>query len=145
MKLKVAKPTKPTSIKSINRSWYLIDVKGQVLGRAATHIATKLIGKSKPMFVRNLDCGDYVVVINAEAVVVTGKKSDDKQYTSYSGYPGGIRKESLTHLQERRPVEVVRRAVAGMLPKNKLRAPLLKRLYIYAGNDHPYKAQLGVN
>ncbi|KKS84616.1 MAG: 50S ribosomal protein L13 [Candidatus Gottesmanbacteria bacterium GW2011_GWA1_43_11] len=145
MKLKVAKPTKPTSIKSISRSWHLVDVKGQVLGRAATQIATKLTGKSKPVFVRNLDCGDYVVVVNAKAIVVTGKKLDDKEYTSYSGYPGGIRKESLTHLQERRPVEVVRRAVSGMLPKNKLRAPLLKRLYIYAGSDHPYKAQLGAN
>src|SRR3989344_1606349 len=121
--------TAATKVKEIQRAWHQVDVAGQTLGRVATGIATLLMGKSKPYFVRNLDCGDYVVVINASHVRVTGKKASTKIYTSYSGFPGGLRKESFQDLQNRRPTEVIRRAVYGMLPKNKLRDSMVKRLY----------------
>lgn len=133
------KTTKPTIAKQIQRFWHKIDAGDQILGRIATQIAVKLMGKSKPYFVRNLDCGDYVVVTNASKVRVTGKKAKQKIYTSYSGYPGGIRKEAFADLVTRKPEQVIRRAVSGMLPKNKLRDLLLKRLYVYEGDEHPYK------
>lgn len=134
--------TAATKAKEIERSWHQIDVGGKTLGRITTGIAKLLMGKAKPYFVRNLDCGDYVVVVNAAKVTVTGRKFTEKIYTSYSGYPGGIRKESFRDLQNRRPTEVVRRAVYGMLPKNKLRDSMIKRLYIYSDDNHPYKAKI---
>lgn len=131
--------TKSTTAKEIVRTWHEINVTKQTLGRVATDIAVRLMGKSKPYFVKSLDCGDYVVVVNAKAVQVTGRKASEKMYTSYSGYPGGLTTESFEDLHARRPGEVIRRAVYGMLPKNKLRDQMIKRLYIFAENTHPYK------
>lgn len=133
------KLTKPTKISNIQRSWRLIDVQEKTLGRTSTKIATLLMGKGKPYFVRNLDCGDYVVVTNAGKVKVTGKKEQLKKYYRYSGYPGGLKIETLGHLRQRKPEEIVRHAVAGMLPQNKLRDRMLNRLYIFAREDHPYQ------
>lgn len=130
--------TKPTKAKDIERSWHLIDVQDAVLGRNATNIVSLLIGKNKAYFAKNMDCGDYVVIINAALVRVTGNKEKQKTYTRYSGYPGGLKKTRLEDLRIKKPEEIVRHAVSGMLPKNKLRAQFLKRLYIYAGAEHPY-------
>lgn len=131
--------TRPTKTTEIKRKWHLIDVKGKILGRTATEIAKFLMGKGKPYFTKNLDCGDYVVVINSVDVRVTGKKETDKVYTRYSGYPSGLRKITVKELRERKPEEIIRHAVSGMLPKNKLRASMLKRLYVFAGAEHKYK------
>jgi len=131
--------TKSTKLKQIKRKWYLVDAKDKILGRVATKIVAFLIGKNKPYFVPHLDGGDYVVIINAQKVKVTAKKEEQKVYTRYSGYPGGLKKETLKALRQRKPEEIVRRAVAGMLPKNKLRKQRLKRLYIYGDEKHPYK------
>lgn len=132
------KATKPTKASTIIRSWHLVDAKGKVLGRIATEIAVKLMGKSKPYFVRNLDCGDYVVVINAKEVVTTGKKEKQKLYGVYSGFPGGLKQKALWQVRMEKPTEPLRRAVLGMLPKNKLRDRLMTRLYLYAQSDHPH-------
>ncbi|RJR16082.1 50S ribosomal protein L13 [Candidatus Microgenomates bacterium] len=134
-----AHTTKTTKGDEIKRLWHEVNADKQVVGRVATEIANKLMGKQKPYYVRHLDCGDYVVVTNCETVVVTGKKNTQKVYTQYSGYPGGLRKETFAQLQARRPEEIIRRAVYGMLPKNKLRDELIKRLYVYVGTNHPYK------
>ncbi|MBI5619537.1 50S ribosomal protein L13 [Candidatus Gottesmanbacteria bacterium] len=133
--------TKPTKASDIKRSWHLFDVKDRVLGREATKIAHALMGKIKPYFVRNLDCGDYVVVVNARRVAVTGKKEKQKLYGRYSGYPGGLKEKQLRQVRQEKPTEVIRRAVFGMLPKNKLRDRLITRLYIYPEGQHPYKAK----
>lgn len=130
--------TVATRAKDIERRWHLVDVGRETVGRIATKIATLLMGKSKPYFVRHLDCGDYVVVVNAKEVKVTGKKLIQKIYTTYSGYPGGLRSESLRDLMNRKPEEVMRRAVYGMLPKNKLRDSMIKRLHVFAGGEHTY-------
>lgn len=133
--------TKPTKVKDITRSWHLVDAGGQVLGRAATSIAHALMGKSKPYFTRHLDCGDYVVVVNAARVVTTGKKESQKLYTRYSGYPGGMKAKALWQVRKEKHTEVVRHAVWGMLSKNKLRDRLITRLYVYPESDHPYKTK----
>ena len=130
--------TKPTKKNDIKREWHKIDVKGVVLGRIATDIAHKLMGKKKPYFVHNLDCGDYVVIINAKEVKVTGGKVLKKIYYKHSIYPTGLKSEKLGDLLKRKPEEVIRKAVKGMLPKNKLRASMLKRLFIFAGEENPY-------
>lgn len=130
--------TRSTKQSEIKRNWYLVDAKGKVAGRLATEIACLLTGKSKSYFVRHLDCGDYVVVINAKEVVVTGNKEKQKVYTRYSGYPGGLHKETLEKLRERKPEEIIRHAVMGMLPKNKLQDRLITRLYIFKGEKHSY-------
>lgn len=130
--------THPTKVSEIERAWHLIDVKDKILGRSATKIALLLMGKGKPYFAKNLDCGDNVVVINAQEVAVTGKKETDKIYTRYSGYPGGLRKITIKELRTQKPGEIVRHAVAGMLPKNKLRASMLKRLFIFSGGEHKF-------
>lgn len=135
----LAKMTLPTKVADIKRDWHLIDVKEKILGRIATDIAKLLMGKGKPYFAKNLDCGDYVVIINAVDVRVTGKKETDKVYTRYSGYPSGLRKITVKELRERKPEEIIRHAVSGMLPKNKLRASMLKRLYVFRGNEHKYE------
>ena len=135
----LSQSTKSISAKSIQRKWHLIDVGGKILGREAGDIAQILMGKSKVTFVPYLDNGDYVVVINAKAVEVTGKKREEKEYDSYSGYPGGRRVTTFKRLIEDRPDAVLRNAVAGMLPKNKLRQKRLARLYIYADDKHPYQ------
>lgn len=134
--------TKATTTKDIQRAWKLIDVKDKVLGRVSVEIAHALMGKGKSYFVRNLDCGDYVVVVNAKMVKVTGKKKTDKIYYRHSMYPGGLKGESLQDLLERQPEDVITHAVKGMLPQNKLRATMLKRLFVFAGEEHPYKEKI---
>ena len=133
--------TKSTKASEIKRNWHLIDVKDEILGRAATKIALVLMGKQKPNFVRNLDCGDYVVVINAATVTTTGKKEKEKLYGNYSGHPGGLKQKALWLVRKEKPTEPMRHAVLGMLPKNKLRDRLMTRLYIYPGMEHPYKSK----
>lgn len=130
--------TQSTKEKDIQHSWHLVDAKGKVLGRLATEIAHSLMGKAKPYFVRNMDCGDYVVVTNGNDYVVTGKKDSDKFYGKYSGYPGGLKQKSLGQVRIEKPAEPLRRAVYGMLPKNKLRDVLIARLHIYMTEEHPY-------
>lgn len=134
--------TKPTLEKQIVRKWHLFDAKGKVLGRISSEISKHLIGKTKPYFVRNLDCGDYVVVVNAKDIKVTGKKLTRKTYYRHSGYPGGFRAETLSELIDRRPEEVIRRAVKGMLPQNKLKALMLKRLYVFEDENHKLEDKL---
>lgn len=124
--------TLATKASEIKREKHVIDVKGKILGRAATDIAKLLMGKSKPYFVRNLDCGDYVTVVNAKDVVLSGKKETAKKYYRYSGYPGGLRIETAQELRDRKPTELVLHAVKGMLPQNKLRDKMLRRLTIHA-------------
>jgi large subunit ribosomal protein L13 len=133
------KLTKATKISEIQREWHLIDIKGETLGRVASRIAQLLMGKSKAYFVRNLDCGDYVVVINAKDVITTGNKEKQKEYYRHSGYPGGFRRETLEKLRIRRPEEVIRRSVSGMVPQNRLKASMLKRLYVFPTEVHTYK------
>lgn len=137
------KVTRPTKTAEVERKWHLVDVSGKTLGREATQIAQKLIGKSKPYFAKNIDCGDYVVVLNAKDVKLTGKKETDKSYTRYSGYPGGLRRTSVKEMREQKPEEIIRHAVSGMLPKNKLRDSMLKRLYVFAGSEHKYQDKFG--
>jgi len=131
--------TAPTKISDVKRLWHLVDIKGKTLGRIVSTIAVLLMGKSKPYFVRNLDVGDYVVVVNAKDVKVTGKKEILKKYYSSSGYPGGLRIESLGDLRKRKPEEIIRHAVSGMLPQNKLRDRMMSRLFVFAQDEHPYK------
>jgi large subunit ribosomal protein L13 len=130
--------TTPTKQAELKHDWHLVDVQDQTLGRISTTIAQQLMGKSKPNFVRNLDCGDYVVVINASSVKVTGKKEENKVYARHSGYPGGFRSETLKELRSRKPEDIIRHAVKGMLPDNRLRDKMLKRLFVFAGNEHTY-------
>ena len=125
----------------IEREWHLVDADGQTLGRLATHIADTLRGKNKPQYTPHIDTGDFVVVVNAEKVAVTGKKLDDKIYYRHSGYPGGLRQRTLREQLARRPEEVIRKAVKGMLPRNRLSRAQLRKLKIYAGPEHPHTAQ----
>jgi len=125
----------------IERKWWLVDAEGKVLGRLATRVAVLLRGKNKPQFAAFVDSGDFVVVINAEKVSVTGKKQDQKKYYSHSGYPGGLRTETLKELLEKKPEEAIRRAVWGMIPKNKLGRAVYKKLKVYRGPVHPHEAQ----
>src|SRR5258706_3612455 len=131
--------TTSTKISDVARKWHIIDVKGKTLGRVATEIAHTLMGKSKTNFVRNMDCGDFVVVLNARHFVVTGRKEKEKMYGNYSGYPGGLKEKALWQVKLEKPSEPIRHAVWGMLPKNKLRDRLITRLYIYPEEVHPYK------
>jgi large subunit ribosomal protein L13 len=119
---------------TVGKDWFVIDANGQVLGRLATRIARMLIGKDKPTYTPFLDCGDHIVVINAERVKLTGNKMDQKVYRHHSGWPGGLKEVSIRALMQRRPEEVIREAVLGMLPKNKLRARRAKKLRVYAGS-----------
>jgi len=125
----------------VERVWYFVDAKDRVLGRLATKIATLLMGKNEPTFSSHVDMGGGVVVINCEKVRVTGKKPQQKMYKRFSGYPGGLKLESLESLKKRRPHEILRHAVNGMLPKNKLGRRMIKRLKLYAGDKHPHLAQ----
>lgn len=131
--------TVSTKLSEIKRSWYLFDAEGKILGRMASEIAQTLMGKSKPYFVSHLDCGDYVVVINAQKVKVTGKKETQKRYSRHSGYPGGYREKTLMELRKRSPEDIIRFAVLGMLPQNKLQDRMLTRLFIFKGSEHAYK------
>lgn len=125
----------------IERSWWVVDATDQTLGRLATRIATLLEGKHKPIYSPHLDTGDHVVVLNAGKIRVTGDKLRQKRYHRHSGYPGGLREESLGTLLERRPQLVIERAVKGMLPQNRLGRAMLRKMKVYAGADHPHQAQ----
>ena len=123
------------------RDWYVVDAEGRTLGRLATQIADALRGKRKPEYTPHCDVGDFVVVVNAERIRVTGNKRNDKVYRRHTGYPGGIRSRTLGEMLDRRPEEVIRRAVKGMLPKNRLANRQINKLKVYAGPDHPHEAQ----
>jgi large subunit ribosomal protein L13 len=125
----------------ITRDWYVVDAEGQILGRLATQIADRLRGKGKPGYTPHVDTGDFVVVVNADKIAVTGTKLDSKMYYRHSGYPGGLKQRTLRDQLERRPTEVIRKAVKGMLPKNKLANQQITKLKIYAGPEHPHEAQ----
>ena len=125
----------------IERRWYVVDASDQTLGRLASRIAHVLEGKHKPTWQPNLDSGDHVIVLNASRIAVTADKRETKLYIRHSGFPGGYKEETLGHLLERRPEEVIRRAVKGMLPRNTLGVQQLRKLKVYAGTDHPHQAQ----
>ena len=129
-------------LKEIERKWHLIDAKGQTLGRLSVQAARLLIGKHKAMFANNIDTGDFVVVINAAKIRVTGKKMTDKEYYRYSGYPGGIKSVSLGEMLEKHPTRVIEHAVKGMLPNSRLGRQMYKKLKVYAGETHPHQAQI---
>jgi|TARA_B110000438_G_scaffold171294_1_gene163687 large subunit ribosomal protein L13 len=126
---------------TVTRKWYVVDATGKTLGRLCTEIANRLRGKHKPEFTPHVDTGDYVVVVNAEKIVVTGKKATDKLYHHHSGYPGGIKSISFDKLLVKSPEMIIEKAVKGMMPKNKLSRAMLSKLKVYAGNDHPHSAQ----
>ena len=123
------------------RDWYVVDAEGKNLGRLATRIADTLRGKRKPEYTPHCDVGDFVIVVNAEKIAVTGKKRSDKLYHRHSGYPGGLRTRTLNDMLERQPEEVIRKAVKGMLPRNRLARQQLRKLKVYAGPEHPHAAQ----
>ncbi len=125
----------------VERRWYVVDAEGKTLGRLATEIARVLRGKNKPQYTPHIDTGDFVVVVNAEKVVVTGRKAEQKVYRRHSGYPGGLKETSYERMMERRPTEILRRAVKGMMPKSRLARKQLRKLKIYAGPEHPHAAQ----
>ncbi len=125
----------------VERQWYVVDAAGQTLGRLATKIAAVLRGKHKPTFTPHLDTGDYVIVINADKIVVTGRKMTDKVYYRHTGYPGGLRQTNLQTLLQKKPEKVIELAVWGMLPHNRLGRRLIRKLHVYAGNQHPHEAQ----
>ncbi|MBI4235677.1 50S ribosomal protein L13 [Candidatus Peregrinibacteria bacterium] len=124
-----------------NQKWYLVDAKDKVLGRITTTISNKLRGKDKATFTPNLDCGDYVIVINAEKVKLTGQKKHHKMYYTHSGFPGGLKTKSAGEMQEEKPEKILELAVYGMLPKNRLRKIFMKKLKVYKDETHPHKAQ----
>ncbi|HEU4450543.1 MAG TPA: 50S ribosomal protein L13 [Gaiellaceae bacterium] len=135
MKTYSAKP------REIEQRWYLVDAEGRTLGRLATQIADTLRGKRKPQYTPHIDTGDFVVVVNAEKIRVTGSKLQQKRYYRHSGYPGGLRSRTLAEQLERRPTEVIRKAVKGMLPRNRLARRQITKLKVYAGPEHPHAAQ----
>ena len=135
MKSFIAKPHE------VERKWYVVDAGGKTLGRVASQVATVLRGKNKPTFTPHVDCGDYVIVINAEKVEVTGKKRKEKVYKHHTGYPGGLRETTFDKLIEKKPEEVIRHAVKGMMPKGKLGRQMYKKLKVYAGPEHDHAAQ----
>ncbi|GIV34267.1 MAG: 50S ribosomal protein L13 [Chitinophagales bacterium] len=126
---------------SVQRAWYIVDAENKTLGRLTSKIASILRGKNKPYFTPHVDCGDYVIVVNADKVRLTGKKWTDKQYVRHTGYPGGQRFETPKTLAAKRPEAIIEYAVYGMLPKNSLGRKMMKKLFVYAGTDHPHHAQ----
>lgn len=135
MKSYIAKPAE------VERKWYVVDAEGKTLGRLASQVATILRGKNKPIYTPHVDCGDNVIVINAEKIAVTGKKLTDKLYVTYSGFPGGKKEVTLKDMLANKPEEVIRHAVKGMLPDGKLGRQMFKKLHVYAGPDHKHEAQ----
>lgn len=125
----------------VQREWYVVDATGQTLGRLAAQVANCLRGKHKPIYSPSVDTGDFVIVVNAERIRVTGRKLDQKTYYRYSGYPGGLRETTLRNLLENHPTRVIEHAVRGMLPKNRLGRKMFKKLKVYAGPEHPHAAQ----
>jgi len=130
--------TKPSDV---TREWYVVDAEGKTLGRLASEIAKILRGKGKPLYAPNLDTGDYVIVVNAEKIHVTGRKLDQKMYYRHSGYPGGLKSITLREQLKRHPTRVIRSAVWGMLPHNRLGRAMIRKLKVYAGESHPHQAQ----
>jgi large subunit ribosomal protein L13 len=126
---------------AVERKWHLIDAEGQTLGRLATEISRLLRGKNKPQYTPHVDTGDFVVVVNAEKMVVTGKKAEQKVYYRHTGYPGGLRETSYEAMLERKPTEILRKAVRGMMPRTRLGRQQFRKLKIYAGPEHPHEAQ----
>ncbi|MCF8110341.1 MAG: 50S ribosomal protein L13 [Desulfobacteraceae bacterium] len=135
------KYTKSAKPGEVERKWYVVDAEDKVLGRLAAEVAARLRGKRNPMYTPHVDCGDFVIVINADKVRLTGKKWSQKNYYRHSGYIGGIKSITAEKLREKRPEDLVRHAVRGMLPKNPLGRSLNKKLKVYAGNQHPHQAQ----
>lgn len=135
--------TRAVKISSVVRSWHLVDAHDRILGKVSVEISRLLSGKGKVDYTPNIDLGDYVVVVNAVGVALSGKKDDSKIYYRYSGFPSGLRSETLKSLRQRKPEEVIRRAVSGMLPRNRLHDRRLARLFIYKGSEHPHGAQMG--
>ena len=131
-----------TKASDIKREWHIIDASDKILGRFASQVASLLMGKHKPIFTRNLDTGDFVVVINADKIRVTGNKAKQKLYYRHSGYPGGIKSISLEKLMQTNPTMVIEHAVKGMLPHTRLGASMMKKLRVYAGDTHPHQAQV---
>ncbi|MBO3747142.1 50S ribosomal protein L13 [Streptosporangiaceae bacterium NEAU-GS5] len=134
-------PTFSPKPADVERQWYVIDATDVVLGRLATHVATLLRGKHKPIFAPHVDTGDFVIIINADKVALTGNKLEQKKAYRHSGYPGGLRAVTYAELMEKRPDRAVEKAVKGMLPKNALGRKMVKKLKVYAGPDHPHQAQ----
>ena len=130
-----------TPVKEIERKWYVVDAAGKVLGRVASEIARRLRGKHKPNYSTFMDVGDFIVVVNADKVRLTGKKWDDKIYYRHTGYMGGLKQMTAREMLEKKPEELIRKAVRGMLPKNTLGRAQLKKLKVYAGGEHPHEAQ----
>jgi large subunit ribosomal protein L13 len=130
-----------TKQSEVERKWYVVDAAGQTLGRLASEVARVLRGKHKPIYSPSVDTGDYVIVVNAERIHVTGRKLDQKMYYRYSGYPGGLKQITLRNLLQKHPTRVIKHAVKGMLPRNKLGRRMFKKLRVYAGPDHPHAAQ----
>jgi large subunit ribosomal protein L13 len=137
----IVRTTKATKKSDISRKWYVVDAEGQVLGRLATQVASLLMGKGKTYFTRNLDCGDHVVVVNAEKVRVTGNKMKQKIYYRHTGYIGGLKSVTLEKQIQEKPEKVIEDAVYGMIPKNKLGRQMLTKLKVYRGAEHPHTAQ----
>ena len=135
MKSFVAKPHE------VERKWYVIDAEGKTLGRLSTEVASILRGKKKPIYTPHVDTGDYVIVINAEKVEVTGNKRKDKMYKHHTGFPGGLREVSFEKLQAKKPEEILRHSIKGMMPKGKLGRQMYKKLKVYAGSEHKHEAQ----
>ncbi|MBQ4001375.1 MAG: 50S ribosomal protein L13 [Lachnospiraceae bacterium] len=129
------------SPKTIERKWFVVDAAGQTLGRLASEVAKVLRGKNKPIFTPHIDTGDYVIVVNADKIAVTGKKMEQKRYYRHSDYIGGLKSVSLREMMEKKPEEVVRKAVKGMLPKGPLGSEMISKLHVYAGSEHPHAAQ----
>ena len=126
---------------TVERNWYVVDATGKTLGRLATQVATALRGKNKPTYTPHVDCGDYVIVVNADKVVLTGNKLEDKKYYNHSGYPGGLRERTAKEMIEKYPEEMVERAIKGMLPHGRLGRAMGKKLFVYRGSDHKHEAQ----
>ena len=126
---------------TVERKWYVIDAEGKPLGRVASKAAHILRGKHKATYTPNIDCGDFIIIINAEKAILTGNKLDNKKYYNHSRYPGGLRERTAREMQEKYPIEMVERAVKGMLPKNRLGRQMYKKLFVYEGADHKHQAQ----
>ena len=126
---------------TINHKWYVVDAKGKTLGRLSTQVATVIMGKHKPEYTPHVDCGDYVIIVNADQVILTGNKWDDKIYRRHTGYNGGIREISAKEMMKKFPTRMVEKSIAGMLPKTKLGRAMASKLFVYAGNEHPHIAQ----
>lgn len=133
--------TKSANEATVKRDWHIVDATNLTMGRMAAKIAAVLRGKTKPYYTPHTDCGDFVIVINAEKIVFTGNKMDEKEYITFSGYPGGQKKELAKDLIRRRPELMIEKAVKGMLPKNRLGRKMYKKLFVYAGAEHPHAAQ----